>query len=291
MATLYTIGHSTRTLDELIEALQAHSIGTLVDIRAFPMSRRLPGAKPWLILTINFTRLIDNMSRRSPNLYFFVADVKGAWVAHPNPEQVGRPGWQTWKRSAADGTAPLGSLDLAGLSRSRGVMLAEQYLPDLRAYYSRKHLEPSGRFVRDNWRSLEDELLGLMADAICAGRPIQVFNHGNMARDFTYVDDIVAGTIAALYRPPSVDGPNGGDGEEDAPHRIYNLGNNHPEKLLDFIAILERALGRKADCKLLPMQPGDVPASYADIDASRRDLGFSPTTPLSVGLPRFVSWS
>src|SRR5690349_10052099 len=129
----------------------------------------------------------------------------------------------------------------------------------------------------------------LFADAILAGRPIQVFNEGRMARDFTYVDDIVAGTIAALDRPPSAN-PAASDESENVPHRIYNLGNNHPEKLLDFIAILEDALGRKAKRELLPMQPGDVPASYADIDASRRDLGFSPTTPLAVGLPRFVAW-
>jgi UDP-glucuronate 4-epimerase len=124
----------------------------------------------------------------------------------------------------------------------------------------------------------------LFADAIVAGRPIQVFNEGRMARDFTYIDDIVAGTVAALDRPPAV-------GEaDDVPHKVYNLGNNHPEQLLDFIALLERALGREAKRELLPMQPGDVAETYADIDASRRDLGFSPTTPLAVGLPKFVAW-
>jgi UDP-glucuronate 4-epimerase len=123
----------------------------------------------------------------------------------------------------------------------------------------------------------------LFADAIRAGRPIRVFNEGRMARDFTYVDDIVAGVLAALDRPPA----GGGD---EVPHRIYNLGNNRPERLLDFIAILERALGRTAQRELLPMQPGDVPATWADIEASRRDLGFSPSTPLAVGLPKFVAW-
>ena len=98
-----------------------------------------------------------------------------------------------------------------------------------------------------------------------------------MARDFTYVDDIVRGTIAALDRC----GPG---------HRLYNLGNDRPERLLDFIALLERATGRKAERRLLPMQPGDVPASWADIAASRRDLGFAPATTLAEGLPRFVAW-
>jgi UDP-glucuronate 4-epimerase len=130
----------------------------------------------------------------------------------------------------------------------------------------------------------------LFADAICAGRPIPVFNEGRMARDFTYIEDIVAGTLAALDRPPTGAAKSGHGGDDDVPHKVYNLGNNHPEKLLDFIAILEKALGRKAQLDLLPMQPGDVPASYADIEASRRDLGFSPTTPLSVGLPHFVAW-
>jgi UDP-glucuronate 4-epimerase len=125
----------------------------------------------------------------------------------------------------------------------------------------------------------------LFADAICAGRPIRVFNGGRMARDFTYIDDIVAGVLAALDRPPAGGAATGG-----VPHRIYNLGNSRPEQLLDFIAILERALGRTAHRELLPMQPGDVPATWADIEASRRDLGFSPSTPLSEGLPKFVAW-
>src|SRR5437660_7453649 len=120
----------------------------------------------------------------------------------------------------------------------------------------------------------------LFTDAILAGRPIKVFNHGKMARDFTYIDDIVAGTIAAYDRPPP----------EGVRHRIYNLGNHRPEKLLDFIAVIERALGRAAQKELLPLQPGDVPESFADITASRRDLGFDPKTTIEVGLARFVEW-
>jgi UDP-glucuronate 4-epimerase len=120
----------------------------------------------------------------------------------------------------------------------------------------------------------------LFTSAILAGRPIKVFNHGRMARDFTYIDDIVAGTIAAHDRPQA-------DGVR---HRIYNLGNHRPEKLLDFIAVIERALGRTARKELLPLQPGDVPESFADITASRRDLGFDPKTTIEVGLARFVEW-
>ncbi|HUK59674.1 MAG TPA: SDR family NAD(P)-dependent oxidoreductase [Stellaceae bacterium] len=120
----------------------------------------------------------------------------------------------------------------------------------------------------------------LFADAILAGRPIKVFNHGRMARDFTYIDDIVAGTVAALDRPPS----------ETPPHRVYNLGNHHPERLEHFIEVIEMALGRKAQKEYLPLQAGDVPESYADIDASRADLGFEPKTPIEVGIPRFIAW-
>ena len=122
----------------------------------------------------------------------------------------------------------------------------------------------------------------LFTRAILAGEPIKVFNEGRMARDFTYIDDIVAGTLAAHDRPPAASG--------EVPHRIYNLGNHRPEKLLDFIAVLERALGRTARKELLPLQPGDVPESFADIEASRRDLGFEPKTTIEVGLARFVEW-
>ena len=120
----------------------------------------------------------------------------------------------------------------------------------------------------------------LFTKAILAGQPISVFNHGEMWRDFTFIDDIVNGVVRVLDRPAS----------GTPPHALYNLGNNKSEKLLDFIAALERALGRKAEMKLEPVQPGDVPATYADIEASRRDLGFEPSTPISVGIPKFVEW-
>jgi len=123
----------------------------------------------------------------------------------------------------------------------------------------------------------------LFTDAIMAGRPIEVYNEGHMARDFSYIDDIAIGTIAAVERPLAF-------GENALPHRVYNLGNHRPEKLTDFIAVLERAIGRKADIKLVPMQPGDVPETFADIESSRRDLGFDPKTAIAEGVPRFVAW-
>ena len=120
----------------------------------------------------------------------------------------------------------------------------------------------------------------LFAKAITANEPIKVFNQGEMWRDFTYVDDIVAGVVKALDRPAT----------GTPPHALYNLGNNKSEKLTDFIAEIEKALGKKAEKIMLPMQPGDVPATYADIEASQRDLGFAPTTPISVGIPKFIAW-
>jgi UDP-glucuronate 4-epimerase len=116
--------------------------------------------------------------------------------------------------------------------------------------------------------------------AIFAGETIKVFNNGDMKRDFTWIGDVVAGVIAALDNPPS----------GTPPYKLYNIGNNNAENLLDFIAVIEKACGRKAITELAPMQPGDVKATYADIDAITRDLGFKPTTPISEGIPRFVAW-
>ena len=120
----------------------------------------------------------------------------------------------------------------------------------------------------------------LFTRAILDGRPIRVFNGGDMWRDFTYIDDIVDGVLRALDRPAT----------GTPPHAIYNLGNNKAEKLTDFIAEIEKALGIKAEMKMEPMQPGDVPITYADITASQNALGFEPSTPISVGVPKFVDW-
>jgi UDP-glucuronate 4-epimerase len=125
-----------------------------------------------------------------------------------------------------------------------------------------------------------DMALFIFTRAILAGEPVRVFNHGEMWRDFTYIDDIVNGVLRTLDHTPS----------SSPPHALYNLGNHRSEKLTEFIAVLEEALGRKAEIRFEPLQPGDVPATYADIEASRRDLGFEPTTPIGEGIPRFVSW-
>jgi UDP-glucuronate 4-epimerase len=129
----------------------------------------------------------------------------------------------------------------------------------------------------------------LFTEAILQGQPIRVFNHGKMRRDFTYVDDIVAGVVAALDHPPADDGKVKAGGSK-APHAIYNIGNNQSEELGRFIATIETACGREAEKILLPMQAGDVPATYADIADIARDLGYSPTTTIDVGIPAFVDW-
>jgi len=116
----------------------------------------------------------------------------------------------------------------------------------------------------------------LFAQAIMRGKPIQVFNRGDMQRDFTYIDDIVEGTVRVLDRP--------------APYAIYNIGNHSPVALTEYIATLERALGRKAKLKLMPMQPGDVKSTYADTRALAKAVGFAPSTPLAEGLQRFAGW-
>lgn len=134
-----------------------------------------------------------------------------------------------------------------------------------------------------------DMMVWLFTEKVLRGEPIQVFNHGEMWRDFTYIDDIVAGVVASLDHPPADDGAEKAGGSVK-PHAIYNIGNHRCERLLDVIAVLEEACGRKAERIMLPMQPGDVPRTYADIDAIRRDLGYEPTTSVDVGIPNFVRW-
>ena len=129
----------------------------------------------------------------------------------------------------------------------------------------------------------------LFTEAILAGEPIKVFNHGKMRRDFTYIDDIVAGVLACSDQAPADDGTPKPGGSV-APHSLYNIGNNRPEELMRFIALIEAATGKKAVCDFQPMQPGDVPATYADIDPITRDHGYAPTTSLDVGIPKFVDW-
>ncbi|MCX5725118.1 MAG: NAD-dependent epimerase [Nitrospirae bacterium] len=139
-----------------------------------------------------------------------------------------------------------------------------------------------------------DMALFIFTKAILEGKTIEVYNHGKMRRDFTYVDDIIEGVIRTLDRParpnPAWSGDKPDPGTSSAPARIYNIGNHQPVELLRFIEVLERTIGKKAKKKLLPIQPGDVPATYADIQDLSRDVGFKPATPIEVGIPRFVQW-
>ena len=139
-----------------------------------------------------------------------------------------------------------------------------------------------------------DMALFIFTKAILEGKTIEVYNHGKMRRDFTYVDDIVEGVIRTLDHPaepnPAWSGDKPDPGTSSAPARIYNIGNHQPVELLRFIEVLEQTIGKKAKKKLLPIQPGDVPATYADIEDLSRDVGFKPATPIEVGIPRFVQW-
>ena len=134
-----------------------------------------------------------------------------------------------------------------------------------------------------------DMMLWNFTKRILAGAPIPVFNHGNMYRDFTYIDDIIAGVVACLDAAPANDGAVKAGGSVK-PHALYNIGNSVSEPLMKVVALLEDACGRKAEIEYLPMQPGDVPKTYADISAIARDLGYAPTTSIELGVPAFVDW-
>lgn len=123
----------------------------------------------------------------------------------------------------------------------------------------------------------------IFTKAIYEGRPIRLFNNGDMMRDFTYIDDIVNGVIGCLDKPPA-------DDRETAPHRVYNIGNNRSEQLTRFVEIIEQTIGKKAQIEHAPMQPGDVKETSADISDTQRDFGFTPQTPIDVGLPKFIEW-
>lgn len=139
-----------------------------------------------------------------------------------------------------------------------------------------------------------DMALFLFTKAILEGKPIDVFNYGKMQRDFTYIDDIVEGVIRVADKIPQPDLKWSGDrpdpGASRAPYRIYNIGNNNPVELMRFIEVLEKALGKEAAKNLLPLQLGDVPATYADVDDLIRDVGFKPATSIEDGIKRFVEW-
>ena len=139
-----------------------------------------------------------------------------------------------------------------------------------------------------------DMALFLFTRKILAGEPIDVFNHGKHSRDFTYIDDIVDGVIRSLDRvpgpDPAYDPLNPSPATSSAPYRVYNIGNNSPVELLRYIEVLEECLGHKAEKNLLPLQPGDVPDTYADVSALARDTGYAPTTSVEVGVRKFVEW-
>ena len=137
-----------------------------------------------------------------------------------------------------------------------------------------------------------DMAMFIFAKAIVEGKPIKLFNNGDMLRDFTFVDDVAEALIRLIDRPPQ--GQRGAKGDDpsisSAPWRVYNIGNNHPEQLMKVVSVLEKEFGRKAKTEMLPMQPGDVPATYADIDDLKREVGFSPSTSIEDGIARFAAW-
>ncbi|GLI39677.1 NAD-dependent epimerase [Geobacter hydrogenophilus] len=139
-----------------------------------------------------------------------------------------------------------------------------------------------------------DMALFLFTKAILEGRPIDVYNHGRMQRDFTYIDDIVEGVMRVMDRTASPNPAWSGDrpdsGTSYAPYRIYNIGNNSPVELLTFIETIEKCIGKTAEKNFLPIQAGDVPATYADVDDLMNDVGFKPATPIGEGIRRFVEW-
>jgi UDP-glucuronate 4-epimerase len=139
-----------------------------------------------------------------------------------------------------------------------------------------------------------DMAMWIFASAIIAGKPIKLFNQGNMRRDFTYVDDVVESIVRLVDRAPSgnpkwsSDAPDPGSSE--APWRVYNIGNNNPVELLEVVRLLEEKIGKKAIRELMPMQPGDVPATYANVDDLMREVDFKPATPIGDGIARFIDW-
>jgi UDP-glucuronate 4-epimerase len=139
-----------------------------------------------------------------------------------------------------------------------------------------------------------DMAMWIFAAAIAEGQPIKLFNSGNMRRDFTYIDDVVEAVVRLLDHVPEANKQWSSEtpdpGSSAAPWRIYNIGNNNPVEVLEVVRLIEQAFGKKAKRELLPMQPGDVPATYADVDDLMREVGFRPSTPISEGIARFVAW-
>ncbi len=136
--------------------------------------------------------------------------------------------------------------------------------------------------------------LFLFTDAMLKGEPIKVFNHGKMVRDFTYIDDIVEGIVRVIQHPPQGNkawtGAHPDPSTSKAPYKVYNIGNNDPVTLMDFISGIEEELGIKAEKIMMDLQPGDVPATYADVQDLMDDLGYKPETPIRDGIKAFIDW-
>jgi UDP-glucuronate 4-epimerase len=139
-----------------------------------------------------------------------------------------------------------------------------------------------------------DMAMWIFTKSILAGEPIKLFNNGNMKRDFTYIDDVVESVVRLVDRPPAgnskFSSASPDPASSSAPWRVYNIGNNKPVEILDVVRLLEEAIGKKAKRELLPMQPGDVPATYADVDDLMREVDFRPATPIEEGIARFIKW-
>jgi UDP-glucuronate 4-epimerase len=139
-----------------------------------------------------------------------------------------------------------------------------------------------------------DMAMWIFAAAIAAGKPIKLFNHGKMRRDFTYIDDVVQAVVRLIDQPAQGDPQWASDkpnpARSSAPWRVYNIGNNNPVEVLEVVRILEQEIGKKAIRELVPMQPGDVPATYADVDELMREVGFKPSTPIAEGVKNFIAW-
>lgn len=175
-------------------------------------------------------------------------------------------------------------VSLYAASKKAGELLAESY-----AHLYRVPMTGLRFFTVYGPWGRPDMALWRFTTRVLAGQPLPIYNGGEMRRDFSYIDDIVAGVLAALDRPPADDGaakPGGSLG----PHALYNLGNDRPEPLLELVRLVGAACGREPVLELLPMQAGDVTATWADIGPARRDLGYDPRTPLAIGVPAFVDW-
>jgi UDP-glucuronate 4-epimerase len=139
-----------------------------------------------------------------------------------------------------------------------------------------------------------DMAMWIFAKSIIAGEPIKLFNNGNMRRDFTYIDDVVESVVCLVERPPAADpkfsGASPDPASSSAPWCVYNIGNNKPVELVEVVRLLEEAIGKKAKRELSPMQPGDVPATCADVDDLMRNVDFKPSTPITDGISRFIDW-